>query len=90
MGGNRQRAWPDALNYSRNSTLLIRDDAVTRVRQLRPFDNPWEGSMPLDHRYRRQLVDDPIRRKRSAIGLRDKFRHAVSTPADTVAETSGS
>ena len=44
--------------------------------------------MRLERRHQRQVEDDPISRMRGAIGLRDKFRHAVSTVADTVAETS--
>jgi len=46
--------------------------------------------MRLGHRYRRQVEDDPIRQMHGAIGLRDNFRHAVSTVADTVAGTLGS
>jgi hypothetical protein len=45
--------------------------------------------MRLALRQRRQTEDDRTRRMRGTIGLPDKFRHAVSTVADTVAETSG-
>ena len=87
-GWQSPSAWPGALNYSRNSILPIRDDAVTRARQPRLIDSLWEGSIRLSHRYRRRVEDDLIRRMRGTIGFRDKFRHAVSTVADTVAETS--